>query len=52
MSNFDFTKEMTYGEKHLKKINFLKEKYNLFQDVTDLFGFDLDKAQEKYRFRL
>ena len=52
MTEFDFTREMVYGKKHLNKVNFELEKYDLSSEVRDLFGYPLDEAhlhqEEKY----
>jgi hypothetical protein len=44
MTEFDFTREMVYGKKHVNKINFDKEKYDLYNEVTELFGYNLNQA--------
>ena len=46
MTDFDFTREMVYGKKHMNKINFNTEKYDLYNEVTQLFGFPLNEAHE------
>ena len=43
MENFDFSKEMVYGKKHLEKINFDVSKYKFVKLVTDLFNTELNK---------
>ena len=52
MTDFDFTREMVYGKKHLNKVNFELEKYDISSEVEDLFGYPLDRAhlhqEEKY----
>ena len=47
MSSFDFCSEMVYGKKHLNKIKFDEKKYDLFKEVTDLFGFELDQSHNE-----
>ena len=44
MTDFDFTREMVYGKKHLNIVNFELEKYDISSEVEDLFGYPLDRA--------
>lgn len=52
MNQFNFEKEMVYGKKHLHKLSYDIDNYNLSEIVTHLFGFDLseshDYAKQKY----
>lgn len=41
MNNFDHSKEMVFGRKHLKKLSFDAKKYDFVKIITDLFDFDL-----------
>ena len=44
MPEFDFTREMVYGKKHMNKVNFESEKYDLYREVENLFGYPLNEA--------
>ena len=44
MSDFNFEEEMVYGKKHLNRINFEKDKYDLYKLVENLFAYDLSEA--------
>ena len=44
--DFDFPTEMVYGKKHIKKLDFNQEKYNLSKIVTDYFGYELNEAHK------
>ena len=52
MTEFNFSEEMVYGKKHLNKLIFNKEKYDLYNEVRNLFGYSLEEAhnntEEKY----
>ena len=52
MTTFDFCKEMVYGKKHLSLLDFKKEEYDIYQEVTNLFGYPLNEGhshqEEKY----
>lgn len=44
---FDFATEMVYHKKHLQKVDFDKEKYNLASIVSNLFGYQLEDAHDQ-----
>ncbi len=56
MSNttFDFARELVYGKKHMNKLSFDKDKYNLVREVTKLFDIELSNlhnySDTKYDF--
>ena len=39
MTEFKFCEEMVYGKKHLSKLQFNCDKYNMFKDIEELFGY-------------
>ena len=52
MTSFDFCKEMVYGRKHLSKLDYRRKDYDMYQEVTNLFGYSLNEGhlhqEEKY----
>jgi len=52
MTSFDFCKDLVYGKKHLSLLSFEKENYDLYEEVQNLFQYQLDEAhlnqEEKY----
>ena len=44
MNNFNFCEEMVYGKKHLSKLHFDKEKYSMYKEIEQLFGYTLSEA--------
>ena len=47
MKDFDFPTEMVYGKKHINKLSFNKEKYDLYNEVEKLFGYPLNEAHSR-----
>lgn len=43
MSQFNFCKEMVYGQKHLQKVSYPQENYRFIEMVTDLFSIELSQ---------
>ena len=47
MRDFDFSKEMVLGKKHLKKLDYNVNDYKFIQLVTDLFKCELNNLHNK-----
>ena len=50
--DFDFVKEMVYGKKHLNKLSYDKNKYNMVKSVRNIFDCELNElhnySQQEY----
>ena len=41
--DFDFSREMVYGKKHLCKLDFDTKQYKFVEMITELFGVELNQ---------